>query len=166
MSAPLVLLTGASGVGKTTLLETFADRHAHKPWACYHFDSIGVPPVDQMTMEYGSPSGWQEAMTHQWARRLAEPCEYERQFLEGQMNILFIREAFAPLDYQLVLIDLTPEMMQQRLQARGQPELFTEQMQQWLAFLRAQAQQYNVPIVRNEGLTPTELACAVEDILR
>ena len=61
----IYFITGASGVGKTTLIEQLDKKYNNKRWSFLHFDSIGVPSVEDMIKEYGSPSGWQEAITYQ-----------------------------------------------------------------------------------------------------
>ncbi len=67
----LVILTGASGSGKTTIAEAI-----RLEWAdlidVLHVDRIGVPSVEAMTAGWGSPDAWQRAMTLDWMRRLAE----------------------------------------------------------------------------------------------
>ena len=48
-----VVLTGASGSGKTAIAGAIAARYGEQV-EVYHFDSIGVPPPDEMILKYGS----------------------------------------------------------------------------------------------------------------
>jgi adenylate kinase family enzyme len=48
-----IVLIGASGAGKTTVARAIGQRYAEEV-DVFHFDSIGVPSVAQMTAEYGS----------------------------------------------------------------------------------------------------------------
>jgi ATP-dependent Clp protease ATP-binding subunit ClpA len=57
-----VVLTGASGSGKTAIAE--AIRIGHPDLAeVLHFDSIGVPSLEVMVAGWGSGEAWQRAMT-------------------------------------------------------------------------------------------------------
>jgi len=48
----LVILTGASGSGKTAIADAVASRYAGLV-DVYHFDHLGVPPLEQMLVQYG-----------------------------------------------------------------------------------------------------------------
>jgi gluconate kinase len=65
-----VVLTGASGSGKTAIAEAVASRYAEHV-DVYHFERVGVPPLEQMIAEYGSGEAWQRAMTFEWMAKLA-----------------------------------------------------------------------------------------------
>ncbi len=91
----LLVLTGASGAGKTTLargVETALPR-----CRVFYFDSLGVPSAAEMRA-FGDDAGeaWQRAMTWKWMERLA-PLAASAQpvLLEGQIRIAFVREAAA-----------------------------------------------------------------------
>lgn len=156
-SKKIYFITGASGVGKTTLLSLLENKYTEKGWLFLHFDSIGVPSVEDMNKEYGSPSRWQEAMTHQWIDKLINEYDNEKIFLEGQVNLQFIYDAFKKYQFKnfiIVLIDCDEEQMAYRLtHKRGQPELLTTDMKNWLKFLRKQAKEFGVPIINTTHLT-------------
>ena len=67
----LVILTGASGSGKTAITEAIA---AERPSVAevLHFDRIGVPPTEDMLAGWGSLEAWQQAMTFEWMARSEE----------------------------------------------------------------------------------------------
>jgi energy-coupling factor transporter ATP-binding protein EcfA2 len=54
----LVVLTGASGSGKTTIAQAFAARYPTLA-EVHFFDRITVPSLEDMTIQYGSPDEWQ-----------------------------------------------------------------------------------------------------------
>ncbi|MBB6483504.1 AAA family ATPase [Rhizobium lusitanum] len=65
----LIMLTGASGSGKTAIATAIARNHA-ATFAVYHFDSIGVPSLDVMIRDHGSPEAWQRDKTVEWLVQL------------------------------------------------------------------------------------------------
>ena len=154
-------ITGASGVGKTTLIASLKKKYAHKDWIFLHFDSIGVPSAEEMVEQFGSGSNWQKAMTFQWIDKILTEyrgCEYV--FLEGQVNLEFIKEGFKKHGfegYHIILIDCDEATMEHRLtNERNQPELFHQDMKNWLKFLRNQANELNVPIINTSKLSTQE----------
>ena len=139
----IYFITGASGVGKTTLVTRLKLKYRGRRWAFLHFDSIGVPSLEEMEKDYGSPSAWQEAKTYAWIDNLLHAYTDEKVFLEGQVNLNYIRKGFERhnfSNYKIVLIDCSEEEMRRRLMDyRAQPELFNDKMRNWLEFLRSQA---------------------------
>jgi uridine kinase len=65
----LVILTGASASGKTTISKKIAAQAA-PIIDCLYFDSIGVPSPEQMIAEFGSGENWQRAKTFEWIKRI------------------------------------------------------------------------------------------------
>ena len=153
-------ITGASGVGKTTLVEQLMKKYGGKPWSFIHFDAIGIPSLQEMESEFGSPSSWQKSKTFEWIDRLMLEYDEVRIFFEGQTNPQFIREGFAKHNfenYQIILVDCSEEVMEYRLtHNRAQPELFTEDMRNWLRYLRRQAKESHARIIVTSNLSPEE----------
>src|SRR5215204_1159973 len=149
----IYFITGASGVGKTTLVDQLKKKYENKPWTFLHFDTIGIPSMEEMIREFGSPSAWQEAKTNEWIERLIYDVESEEIFFEGQVNLQFVRNGFAKHNfnnYRMILIDSNETVMKKRLvYDRKQPELFNEDMRNWLKFLRDQANKLGVTIIDN-----------------
>src|SRR5262245_13951133 len=73
---PILVVTGASGVGKTTAIRALESRGV-RGVRCHFFDSIGVPSEAEMIRDYGGPEQWQKAKTHWWIDRLAASDEGE-----------------------------------------------------------------------------------------
>ena len=162
----IYFISGASGVGKTTLVNELNKKYHHKPWTFLHFDTIGVPSVEAMTKEFGSPTRWQEAKTHEWIERLIHDYDSEKIFLEGQVNLQFIRAGFAKHhfnDYRIILVDCSETEMKKRLvHDRKQPELFNSHMLNWLNFLRTQAKELNITIIDSSAVSKEELRIIFE----
>ena len=139
-----VVLIGASGAGKTTIARSIAQR-----WAddvdVRHFDRIGVPSVERMAKEYGSPQGWQRAATIEWMAKLAPLARSTRPLLfEGQTRLSFLAEgakAAGGLAYRPLLVDCDDKTRSRRLllEREEQPELANEDMMNWARYLRDEA---------------------------
>ena len=99
-------------------ISTVSGQNPNKHWGFLHFDSIGVPSVEEMIKEYDSPSGWQEAMTYKWIDALIHQYDFDYLFFEGQVNLKFIYDGFALhnfTDYKIILVDCSEEEMAYRL---------------------------------------------------
>lgn len=164
-------ITGASGAGKTTLVKGLEERYKDKKnWEFFHFDSVGVPSAEEMKKQFGSGENWQRAMTHKWVEKiLKEHTNKDYMFLEGQINIDFIREALKKhnlKNFKIVLLDCGEQEVVFRLERkRGQPELANQDMKNWAIFLRKQAQELGIPILDTTKLSQKETAERFEDIV-
>jgi hypothetical protein len=155
----IVVVTGASGAGKTTLVCEL-DQRALAGVRCYYFDSIGVPSPETMVAQFGSSSAWQEAMTRQWVARLvANVDEAQIVVLDGQVRPSVVRSAFREAGVskgQIVLVDCDHDVREGRLRgARNQPALASRDMAAWAAYLRGQADALGLPIVDTTTATVT-----------
>lgn len=152
----LIVLTGASGSGKTAIADAVAERYPDA-FAVYRFDSIGVPPVEAMIRDHGLPEGWQRDKTMEWMVRLAPVADGGRPVLfEGQMRIAFVREAAVAAniaDYKLLLVDCDDARTERLTAGRGQPELANKDMMNWAAYLRGEAVQHGCEIFDTSGLS-------------
>ncbi|MGO6966635.1 AAA family ATPase [Rhizobium leguminosarum] len=164
---PLVILTGASGAGKTTIAEAIERLHGHEI-DVYYKDRIGVPPVHEMIDKFGSVEGWQRAATFEWMARLSPLLLEGRSVLfEGQSRLSFLTEAVEHAgikSHSCILIDCDDETRTRRLSIdRGQSELANPDMMNWAAFLRNEASAYGCKILDTSNLT---LEQGVERVLR
>jgi energy-coupling factor transporter ATP-binding protein EcfA2 len=162
MAGPFVVLTGASGVGKTTI--AFAIEKAHPEYSVFRFDAIGVPSPEVIA-GFGSghePGGaWQRAMTLQWLERIAPILVSGRPVLfEGQMRIAFIQEALAVHNIshaRVILVECDDETRNFRLtHDRQQPELANESMMGWSRYLHREAQEAGYEILDTRATTLSE----------
>lgn len=94
----LVILTGASGSGKTTIAERI-ERQRKGLARVFRFDGIGVPSAEERIARWGAESepggGWQRAMTIEWLARIARERGALPVLFEGQMRLSFIAEGLA-----------------------------------------------------------------------
>lgn len=155
--AALLVVTGASGVGKTTLVRGL-ERRGLPGVQCHYFDSIGVPTPEEMTRQYGGGEQWQRAMTRQWMQRLAG-CTPPGSLavLDGQVRPSEVVEALAATPIPIVeilLVDCSHRQRDHRLRTlRSQPELATTEMAAWAAYLRGQADALRLPRLDTSAAT-------------
>jgi hypothetical protein len=139
MASRIVVVTGASGVGKTAAVKRLEARNIAGVM-CAFFDSVGVPPPEEM------PPDWQEKTTTDWVRRLAH-TRADVAVLDGQTRPTFALRAFSEVGIPgcVVLIDCARDVRNARLVARGHPELATDDMHAWAAYLCGQADALGLP---------------------
>ena len=166
----IVVVTGASGVGKTTLVQALDEQHLPGV-RCYYFDSVGVPEPAEMRAQFGSGEAWQAATTERWIAHLARnPDNAQVVVLEGQVRPSEVVAAFSRHGItrgRIVLIDCSHEVREARLRgARGQADLASPRMAQWAAYLRGQADALDIPIVDTSTLRVAEATQILVDHLR
>lgn len=161
----IVVVTGASGAGKTTLIRALEAQDLPGV-RCYYFDSVGVPTLEQMSSEFGSPQEWQTTTTHRWIADLAaNPDQAQVAVLDGLVRPSEVRTAFAQNRVrrgEILLVDCSHEVREARLRGeRGQPELASPRMAAWAAYLRGQADALDLPILDTTRLTVPEATQAL-----
>jgi len=166
----IIFITGASGVGKTTILKKLKEKNLNANWLFLHFDLAGVPSTENMIKEFGSPEKWQKAMTFKWIDDLVNNHQdKEIVILEGQVNFDFIKDGFFKHEfknYKIVHIDCSKDVMMERLKnERNQPELATEDMKNWLKFLKKQAEEAEVDIIDTSSISAEKSVEKFERIL-
>jgi dephospho-CoA kinase len=139
----LLILTGASGSGKTAIAEKIEREHSSV--TVFRFDSIGMPSPEERIVRWGSAGGWQRAMTLEWLARIAVLLKQDRPVLfEGQMRFEFIQEGLLSAgirDARIVLVHCDHAMRMYRLrEERRQPELANARMLIWAEFLKREAE--------------------------
>jgi len=153
MQGTFVVLTGASGGGKTTIALAIEDTHPE--FSVFRFDTIGVPSPEVMAA-FGSghqPGGaWQRAMTLQWFERIAPILASDRSVLfEGQMRVAFVQEALAVhgiTHARVILVECDDETRTARLTYdRQQAELANESMMRWSRYLHEEAVEAGCEII-------------------
>lgn len=162
----LLVVTGASGVGKTSLVRG-VEALGIPGVGCYYFDSIGVPSLEDMASRFGSPAHWQAAAIDHWiALLLSNEDSVQVAVLDGQVRPSTVQVAFERLGArltQIVLIDCSHTERNARLRgSRSQPELANAEMDCWAAYLRGQADALTLPII---GTTQLPLEDAVSSLV-
>ncbi len=137
----MVLLTGASGAGKSHLASALEKQLDLANAHVAYFDSIGIPDSEQMVSEYGSGEKWQEAKTHEWIADLAAKQDKALIVFEGQYNPKLALEGCKKAgvsNYILCVVHCDEAVREKRLSVnREQPELINEDMRNWARFLHA-----------------------------
>jgi dephospho-CoA kinase len=162
----LVILTGASGSGKTAIAEAIRTRRPDLA-EVVHFDSIGVPSAE-VRRAWGPDGAWQRAMTLKWMARIAAMRgEHHQVLFEGQMRLAFVREGLLAAGIAVacvILVDCDDATRIHRLVTkRHQPELANPEMMNWAAFLRREANEAGCDILDTSDLSlehSVERVCA------
>src|ERR1700752_748686 len=143
-SPAVLVLTGASGAGKTTLT--------------LKLNNLAIPGVkgincDRVKLDEqpGSTDRQADILRH-WISQLSESkSEVELAVLDTQIRPHRALEVLseAAIDYaQIVLVDCDPAKRNERLHMdRSQPELANPQMDCWAAYLRGQADALQLSII-------------------
>ena len=159
---PVILfITGASGAGKTYLIEKMEKVIPHNQLGYFKFDTIGVPSFEEMISKFGSGEKWQENATHRWVKHFASDKSLPQVVIfEGQYNLDFAIEAckkFGVENYRIVLATVPDEVMTERLiRIRNQPELVNENMFNWSKFLRTQGEAKGALILDTSAISTEE----------
>ncbi len=156
MAPSIVVVTGASGAGKTAAVSALAALDLPGV-RCFHFDSIGVPSADAMEQDYGGGDAWQAWATRQWLARLRALDDGTRvAVLDGQTRPAMVFDAVpagSDAAVRVILFHCEPDVRAARLRGlRGQPELVNARMDTWAAYLRDQAVTLDLPIVDTTAL--------------
>jgi len=123
----LLLVTGASGSGKSTMLVALGDRFPGERVTCAEFDSIGVPA--------GADTAWRHDAVERWIQRaIGEQLQGRHMILFGQVPVgeLLAAPSAVRLDgIAACLLHCSPATRCERLIARGKSE---DELSDHLAF--------------------------------
>ena len=168
-TACTVVVTGASGAGKTAAVGVLATRRI-AGMECFHFDSIGVPTPEEMARDHGGGEQWQASATRVWLERLDRlPPDVEVAVLDAQTRPSFVFDAARITTRRtthMILLDCDPAIRSDRLRGpRNQPELANPRMDTWAAYLRGQADALRLPVIDTTSLTVDEVADAISALI-
>jgi thymidylate kinase len=150
----LLAITGASGAGKTSVVDRLRTLIEPRLLPTLAFDALGVPPESEMSLGWDDPRGWQKAMTWHWvytARHVyrTRPLVVLEGSFDPQYAISACHANRVPL--RVIVLDIDPATCRDRLARRGQPELATDDMTSWAGYLRETAQQLGGLVVDARG---------------
>jgi RNase adaptor protein for sRNA GlmZ degradation len=158
----LLVLTGASGAGKTAILKSLRQPATTAGIELFNFDSIGVPSNEEMIRDFGSGENWQRTKIVEWIQRIARRLPEHSIIFEGQMRISTLLEALKQANLpqaKIVLIDCSDSARAYRLNVlRQQSELNHERMRNWAGYLRREALSEGIQIVDTSNLSVEEAA--------
>ena len=148
----IVVVTGASGAGKSTVVRAL-DARGIDGVRCFFFDSVGVPE--------DADEAWRVRTTAGWLARLdALDGAIRVAVLDGQVPPTTVIDLARGLRrrVRVILLECAREVRDARLRERGQPELASDAMACWAAYLRGQADALKLDVVDTTGLTIDEVA--------
>jgi energy-coupling factor transporter ATP-binding protein EcfA2 len=154
----LLVVVGASGAGKTTLVSLLAALGLPGV-GCYQFDTIGIPADGDPRFADGT--AFQAWALDMWLARLARNEDRVRvAVLDASVRPSAVRAALARhgvIRGDIVLVDCGYAERNDRLRGpRGQPELANAQMDCWAAYLRGQADALGLAVLDTTGVSPDE----------
>lgn len=148
----LLSVSGASGVGKSTVLRALEQRDFGADVTCVEFDSIGVPD--------GADTAWRHGAIEHWVRFAIEEQDAGRHvLLAGQVppGELFAAPSADRLDHVAVcVLHASPEVQKGRLAGRGEaPDSLVHHLRFGAWFLRhAQDATFQPEVVRVDSGVP------------
>lgn len=156
-----VFVTGASGIGKTTIttiLEQVLDPQFVR---VAYFDRIGVPSEQEMIARYGSGKQWQEAKTYEWVEKLITTSSGKKLIIfEGQYDPDFAvgaAQKYHIEHFLLIGIYAQQTVREARLiYERKQPELANQDMENWPELLKNKVLKHNGIVIDTTSVTPQE----------
>ena len=155
----VIAITGASGVGKTSALKELSRNPLEGgTFKVFHFDDMDLPNWDELE----DIKEWQKEATIEWIDNIVAIARKENIHIlfEGSTEIKFYIQGFEKnnyRNYKILLFDCSEEIMKSRLMQRGQPELYHSNMVGWLHYLRNEATERNIEIVKTDKLTISKI---------
>jgi chloramphenicol 3-O-phosphotransferase len=172
MPSPFVILTGASGVGKTSIALNI--EKSYPEIAVYRGDSIGLPSEELMA-SYGPANGpggaSQRGFALYWIGVIAPTLLTGRPvLLEGQTRIAFLQEALAQQGIshaRVILVECDDETREARLiHDRQQPELSNDNMKGWSRYLHQEAVEAGYEILDTSATPLSESVARIVSYLK
>ncbi len=171
MKSPFVILTGASGVGKTSIAEGI--EVLDSGIAVYQGDKIGLPSPEILA-SFGPAEGpggsSQRGFALYWIGKIASEAGAGPVLLETQCRIAFLQEALAlhrVATARVVLVECNDETRDARLiHDRRQPDLANDDMKNWSRYLHREAVEAGYEILDTTSIPLAESVTYIHAYLR
>jgi dephospho-CoA kinase len=165
----LILVTGASGTGKTTIVKAIEKKLNNKLVSFNYFDDIGVPSFESMVSNFGSPQRWQEVTTHAWMAKLTTITDKKLIILEGSFNPEFaIAKLQKPALENCLVICIHTDRAQREarlMQNRNQPELVSQDMENFARLLKERTLALGGVVVEHDKIHPSQTAQSIIELI-
>ena len=168
MMPTFVILTGASGAGKTSIAQSIEDLGTEI--LVYQGDRIGLPSDEIMAgyphTDPDEPGGpLQRGFARYWLGMIADDLKSGKSvLLDAGCRIAFLHEAMAIHDIStahIILVECADEIRAVRLRERGHPELVNEQMCDWARYLHEEAGDLKCEVLETSYITLEESTAQV-----
>ncbi len=155
-----VILTGASGAGKTSIAQSIEDLGTQI--LVYQGDRIGLPSDEIMAgyphTDPDEPGGpLQRAFARYWLGVIADDLNRGKSvLLDAGCRIAFLHEAMALHGIStahIILVECADETRAVRLRERGHPELVNEQMCGWAHYLHEEAGELKCEVLETTSIS-------------
>ncbi len=172
MKQKIIFLTWASWVGKTTITNELKKSLENTKWVVFSsFDDEKKIPEEKEVMEkWWSWESWQEQTSLEYIKNITEKNKNAvLLILDRQANLDFIEKWFEEINYKnykIVLVTCSVDKMKKRLEKRKQPELFNENMINWIKFLEKQAEEKWVKILDTSEISVKESILEIKKLIK
>jgi hypothetical protein len=172
VQSPFVILTGASGAGKTTIAQAVEDGFPEI--TVYQGDRIGLPS-EEILAGFGPAEGpgghLQRGFALHWIGEIAPTLSSGRPvLLEAQCRVAFLQEAlkkYGVTHARVILVECEDKSRDARLiHDRLQPDLANEDMRNWSRFLHQEALDAGYEILDTTHMPLTESVSRIVSYLR
>lgn len=161
----VLVLTGASGSGKTALLRAI-EALALPGVLCIHCDSLYHDLPDEVRAD-GETA--QDAILEHWLQHVLAQSGIEVAVLDTQIRphkAHRMLRRFAIVTHQVVLVECEHHEREARLRGpRAQPELANPQMESWAAYLRGQADALGLATINTSKATLSSSAARLRGMI-
>jgi len=159
----VLIVTGASGVGKTSTLKTLSQNLPENlKIKFFHIDDIINPNWN----EIADTQKFLEETMLELMETVVKTARKEKipVIFEGSIDVKYYIKGLKKqnyADYKILLFDCSQETMKQRLINRGQPELYQQDMINWLNYLRKDALARGIKVINTDGATFEEVGIKI-----
>jgi len=166
-----IFLTWASWVGKTTITNELKKSLENTKWVVFSSfdDEYKIPEAKEVMEKWWSWESWQEYSCTKYIKdKIEENKNSILLILDMQTNLDFIEKWFEEINYknyEIVLVTCAIGEMKKRLKKRNQPELFNENMINWIKFLEKQAKEKWVKILDTSEISVKESILEIQKLI-